>query len=300
MVKLGKKAPKLALGRYPNDPTKPRLKLQPTAQISPPASADWSRNISNFGMLLNDKLGCCVAAGAFHAQQLFEFDAQEVATAFTDDQCLAMYEAISGYQPGHPATDVGATLQSGLSYWRKTGLGPYKLDAFAQIDHTNLDLVRNCIALFGVVYAGFNVPASAMQQFAAGQPWTLVVNSPIQGGHCVPLTAYDPQSFSCITWARTQRMAVPFLQRFFDEMWVPVDADWMGKNGKTPSGLDTATANADFQALTGSSAAPFPVAPAPTPAPTPTPTPTPTPAPAGSADAALALAARTWLKAKGL
>lgn len=291
MVKLGKKA-ELKLGRYPNDPTQPRVKLTPVGAITPPASADWSKTIANWGVLLNDKLGCCVAAGALHSQQLFEFDAQGVGTTFTDDQCLTMYEAISGYVPGKPATDVGATLQSGLAYWQKQGLDGYKLDAYAQIDHTNLNLVRSCIALFGTVYAGFNVPQSAMQQFQAGQPWSLVPSSPIVGGHCVPLTAYDSQSFSCVSWGRIQRMSVPFLQRLFDEMWVPVDNDWMQKNGKTPSGLDTATANADFQALTGSTASPFPAV-------TPTPAPTPAPKPV-DADTAMATAARAWLKAKNL
>jgi len=299
MVKIGKKKdPELKMGRYPNDPHKPRVVLQPLGAITPPASADWSKNIpaANWGMLGNDQVGDCVAAGAYHAQQLFEYDAQNVATGFTTANALTMYSAISGYTPSNPNSDVGATLQSGLQYWQQTGLQGYKLDAFAQIDGTNLALLQNCIALFGVVYAGLNVPASAMSQFNAGQPWTYVARSRIEGGHCVPLTAYDATGYTCVTWAKTQKMSADFHNRFFDEWWVPVDGDWMAKSGKTPSGLDTATANADFQALTGSTASPFPVV---TPTPTPTPVPTPTPTPA-TADTTFAAAARAWLTAKGL
>jgi hypothetical protein len=250
-------------------------------------------------MLGNDAVGDCVCAGAFHAQQVWEGDAQGVQTTFSTQDALAMYTAISGYNPKNPNSDVGATLISGLQYWQKTGLDGFKLAAYAQIDATNVALVQACIAYFGAVYTGLNVPTSAMSQFDAGQPWSVVSRSRIEGGHCVPLVGYDASGFTCVTWAAYQKLTTDFYTRYFDEAWVVVDEDWVSKTGLTPSGLDGATANADFQSLTGSTASPFPVV-TPTPTPTPVPTPTPTPTPSTSDDATLWAAAQVWAQSKGL
>jgi hypothetical protein len=87
-------------------------------------------------------------------------------------------------------------------------------------------------------------------------------------------------------------MTADFHHRYYDEWWTPITADWEQKTGKTPSGLDGATANTDWQQLTGSTASPFPAI---TPVPAPTPAPTPT-----AADLTMAAAAHTWLTAKNL
>lgn len=286
------------LGRQPDDRRIARVKLHavPGVTLTPPASADWSVGVpvAALGMLGNDQVGDCVAASAFHTQQLWEGNAQSVTTNFSTAQVLSMYSAISGYTPGNPNSDVGATLISGLQYWTKVGLGTqgYKLAAYAQIDGTNIALLKSCIALFGVVYAGLNVPSSATTQFDNGQPWSTVARSRIVGGHAVPLVGYDATNFTCVTWSKYQKMTADFHARYFDEWWAPVDEDWESRTGKTPSGLDGAGANAAYQQLTGSTASPFPVIPPPPPPPPPPPT--------GTADATLWTAAQTWAKAKGL
>ena len=304
MALLNRKTSRKALGRQPDDKRIPRVALNPLpgVTITPPASADWTTGVpaSALGMLGNDSVGDCVCAGAFHAQQIWEGDAQGVQTSFSTQDALAMYSSISGYTPNNPNSDVGATLLSGLQYWSKTGLDGYKLAAYAQIDATNVALVQECIAFFGAVYCGLNVPSSAMTQFDQGQPWSVVSRSRIEGGHCVPLVGYDTAAgtFTCVTWGAYQKLTTDFYQRYFDEAWQPVDEDWVSKSGRTPSGLDGATANADFQALTGSSASPFPVV-TPTPTPTPVPTPTPTPTPSTTDDATMWAAAQAWAQSKG-
>lgn len=292
------------LGRQPNDPRKPRLRLDnyQLAALAPPATADWVSQVKTWPMSLNDQIGDCTAAGAGHVAQLVNWYGRNQDAPVADRDILAMYEAISGYNPSDPSTDVGATLQDALGYWRKTGVGGNTIAAFAQIDHTNLDMVRNCINLYGAVYTGMNFPASAMTQTRAGQPWSIVANSAIEGGHCVPIAAYDADSFTCVTWGQLQKMDVAFFQRYFDEVWVAIDLDWMTAAGYSPGHLDTDQLNADFMALTGQPG-PFPHGPTPTPAPTPDPTPTPAPSPTphhASADKTLAAAVRTWLATKHL
>lgn len=261
-------------GRLPNDPRKDRARLAPLpGGVVAPASADWTSGITAWAMLLNDQVGDCTIAGAAHSVMVFERWGRNLPVSFTDYDILAAYEKVSGYEPNHPETDAGATLQDALAYWRQTGIAGHKIDAFAQIDATNVDLVKACIAIFGTVYAGLNFPASAMDQFDAGQPWSIVKRSKIEGGHCVPLVGYSATSMRCVTWGAVQDMDLAFYERYFDECWVPISLDWLRSTGLSPAGLDVATLNSDYEAITGKPG-PFP-GPAPTPAPSPAPAPGP-------------------------
>jgi hypothetical protein len=269
-------------GRLPDDRRRARVTLRRAlgAEIIAPPSADWISEVPSWNMALNDQLGSCTVAGMGHEVTSVVKYGQHQDSVIPDDETLLMYEAISGYRPGHPETDAGATLQSALSYMRKVGMNDSlgqdrKVVAFAQIDPYDLELVRTCIAYFGAVYTGMIFPQSAMDEFNQHKPWTNVRSSgPILGGHCVPIMSYSATSFTCVTWAQPQTMSVDFYKLYFDEIWVPVFPEWMEASGTTPSGLDAAAANADFQALTGSSDAPFGDTPPP-PAPAPTPTPDP-------------------------
>ena len=285
-------------GRLPNDPTRPRVTLRthPGATLTPPPTVDWYSAVPSWGMLDNDTVGDCTAAAAGHLVDQLAWYAQNKTTApTTAAEALTMYEAISGYIPGEPSTDVGATIQSALEYMQKTGIAGYELAAFAQIDNTNLALVQNCVALFGAVCAGLNVPASAIIQFDAGKPWTVPTThsgGKIVGGHCVPIVGFDGTYLDVVTWGTTQKVALPFYTEYFDETWIGVFPQWLETTGSTPSGLNVAAANADYQALTGSTASPFTGATPPPPGP---------PGPdTNPDDIALAAAEHTWLKSKGL
>jgi hypothetical protein len=283
-------------GRLPHDANPPRLLLSDYLRKAPtpPASADWVSGVKGWRMLLNDQLGTCTAASAGHVAHQVNYNGGGRNEPVTDDQTLAMYRAISGYKPGDKSTDVGATLQDALNYWHKTGIGGNRIAAFAQVRATDLDAVRLCIARFGSVYTGMWLPQSAMDQFSAGKPWSVARRSANLGGHCVPVMAYDADNFVCVTWGRAQPMSVAFFRAQFDEVWVPIDLDWMRANGVSPAGLDTAALNADYTALTGK-AGPFPtVAPQPTP-----PAPSPGPVSPGTANAELVRAFEAWRKQVG-
>lgn len=277
-------------GRLPHDPRPERL-LIADYQIgtpTPPPSIDWISGIRSWPMLLNADLGDCTIAGAGHVAQQVNWYGRDADAPITDSQALTGYEAVSGYRPGDPSTDVGATLQDALNYWHSVGLGGNTIAAFAQVKATDLATIRACIAAFGSVYTGMWFPQSAEDQFNAGQPWTVVKRSANLGGHCVPIMAYDPDTFRCITWGRPQKLTVDFFRTYFDEVWVPIDLDWLRVNGASPAGLNGAALNADYQALTGKPG-PFPSAPAPQPTP---------PKPAATADDAFAASLHRWLDSK--
>jgi hypothetical protein len=290
--------PQYALGRQPADPTRPKLRLRrsATARPEPPASCDWLSRIDQWDMLANDSVGDCTMAGAAHVAMAVDKYGQDRDLRFTDEQALAAYSALTGYNPADPSTDTGATLQDALDYWRKTGLEGNTITAAAQLDPQDLDLVRACIAIFGSVYTGFWVTSAAMDQFDHGDPWTTTGRSRNLGGHCVPILGYDEDSFTCVTWGQTQKMSLEFFSKYFDEVWAPVDLDWLRVTGTSPAGIDIAALNADYELLTGQTG-PFPPMVVP---PAPTPDPVPEPIPEGNPDADLVSAFVRWQAAKGL
>lgn len=277
---------RLKLGGKLSDPSKPRvhLRLKEGAGLAPPpTSSGLSTQVpaSAWGMLGNDTLGDCVCAGALHGQQLIDAAGKGVATNFTTQDAINMYEVVGGYVPGQPNTDQGAELIDGLKYWASPGLGvgTFKCDAYAQFNLSGANgiaMLQQVIADFGVAYLGLEVPQSAMQQFDAGQPWTVVPRSPIEGGHCVPGVDYDAGGLWVVTWAARQYVSWAFVAKYFDEAWAVTSVDLVkAAGGSIATGIDVASANADWAALNPGSnnAAPFPTGPAPTPTPTPTPTP---------------------------
>lgn len=288
-------------GVVPNDRTRPRVTLRPKPDgtLNPPASVDWYSGVpaSSWLMLGNGPdnsipnlpnfggCGDCTVAGMGHMIDQVEWYAQSHTPAtVTGAQAVAAYSAITGYNPANGSNDNGAELQQVLQWWTQNGFAGYTPSGFAEIDITNVALTQTCIDYFGAVYSGFAVPAIFETQFDNGQPWDVPrgrAGSQIVGGHCVPIIGYDATYWYVLTWGAVQKVTYAALAKYWGtqeggEGWVAVVPQLMEASGVTPSGLDTATANADFQSLTGSTEAPFPVVvPNPTPAPTPTPTPTP-------------------------
>jgi hypothetical protein len=69
-----------------------------------------------------------------------------------------------------------------------------------------------------------------MDQFNAGQPWTVVANDGgIVGGHCVYVKAFNGTGPICKTWGADQQMTWEFWDKYFDEAYAVIDAvdSWM-------------------------------------------------------------------------
>ena len=128
-----------------------------------------------------------------------------------------------------------------LKYWRKTGIdcpdGKHKIGAFVAIDPKNITSWRYCNYLFGGIFAGFNVPQSAMDQFDKGQTWSVVKGSPTVGGHCVNGGIATPRLISLGTWGRKQWATVEFVQNYFDEAYGILSLEWFNKDHVTPAGF---------------------------------------------------------------
>ena len=270
------------LGRLPEDPSKPRLTLAPhlRAAAPVPVSVDWYSRVQAWGVLGNQDWGDCVFAGNGHIIEQQTALGEGLETIVTDAEALAEYSAVTGFNPnagppGSNPTDQGALIQDGLADLRKNGLAGQKIAAFARVTQTDQAEVKTALAELGAVSLGVNFPQSAMDQFDAGQPWTVSGDATILGGHCIIAFGYDAQYVHVVSWGKVVPATWEWLAAYCEEAWAVVSAEWAGK-GRDPEGVDLAGLGAEFAALTGDPN-PFP-APQPAPPPAPVP-PAPQPVP---------------------
>lgn len=246
------------LGRKPNDPSKPRIKLAAHLRgaVAPPPSASWD-SVPAWGMLGNDTWGDCTCAGDGHIAELLSFYGQGTEATVTTTEALAAYSAISGFNPddgpsGENPTDQGASVQDALGYLRTTGLAGVKIDAFAEVEPGDLSAIQLVVAELGCLSAGVNLPAIAQQQFSDGQPWDVVPDDGgIEGGHCIILAGYDADYLYFVTWGQVQKATYAWWAKYGEEIWAVVSADWVSAKGSDPEGVDLASLGAEFTSLTG-------------------------------------------------
>lgn len=292
----------MKLGKKPARPGAYSFKLTNYAATLPAAPAVFGHTdlISRgFGMLGNDQYGDCVFAGAAHETMLWTAEAgSEV--PFTNKAVLSDYSAVTGFSPNDPNSDQGTDMEEAAKYRRKTGVVDansrrHTIDAYLELPGVSargandpaklIPAIASAAYEFGAVGIGIEFPSSAMVQFSAGKPWTVVKGSPIEGGHYVPLVGRKANgNFVVITWGALQEVTPDFLATFVDEAIVYVSVEQL-KNGKTLEGFDVFALQSDLSVLGGKTPSPAPTpVPTPTPAPTPAPTPVPTPTPVSNAD----------------
>ena len=86
-----------------------------------PARVDYTHGIADWGMMLNDQLGCCTIAAVGHAVQTWTANAIGRELTVPDSAILATYEKWDGYNPTDPSTDLGGVELDVLKAWRQQG-----------------------------------------------------------------------------------------------------------------------------------------------------------------------------------
>ena len=237
------------LGRLPVRYDKRTLRFPKYLTVLPPVkpAVDWTPFVTTWPMMMNDSVGDCTCAAAGHLIELWTGAASDIVTP-TDPQIIAAYSAITGYDPSDPSTDTGANEISVLNYWKASGIAGHQIGAYAKVDHTNHDQVMVAIDMFAGVYIGLTVTQQMMQDFGK-KPWTLANSSgDPEGGHAVPVVAYDATGVTVVTWGGLQQMDWPTWDLVVEEVYAIFSQDFV--NGTTsPSGFDAVTLQADLQAL---------------------------------------------------
>jgi len=239
--------PTLKLADY----IKPELARPPAAVSRPHPGFQW-------GMLANDTIGDCVIAMMLHSIEDFHLDAGTPVPAFTDQDAISIYSAITGYDPSDPSSDRGTNESTAMRFWERRGLetsdgAHHKIVATVAVDPSNLDECRIAIDEFVALQIGIALPKTAQGQ----QEWTVVGDGKTGdsapgswGGHGIPYREYDAESFKCVTWGAELLLAVPFHQDYAQEAHVVVTQEMLTKQGIGPSGVAWDELVADIKTLT--------------------------------------------------
>lgn len=206
-----------------------------------PSSVDWTKGRTDWGMMRNDTLGDCTIAGVAHACQVWSLN-KGLEDTILDQSVLTAYQRWCGYVYGYPSTDRGGIELDVLTDWKEQGFQGCSLTGFAAVDPHNMAEVQAAITLFGGLYIGIELPASAQQQLLEQQPWTCIGGpsgvAGSWGGHCVFVAGYDATGVTCITWGKLQKMGWDFWHAYVDECYALLSEEFLGRDGRTPSGLD--------------------------------------------------------------
>lgn len=240
----------MRLGRKPavHDPRVPHLFKHMAMQIPAP-SADWTKAVSAWGMLANDRIGDCTAAGVLHQLQVW-YNSNGFAYTPTDDEAVALYSTTSDY----PKEDDGAVEQTVLQYWQSTGITtPFDTShiAFASLNPKDINQIKLSVQYFGGCYLGIELPLTAQTQ----DVWEVVSTDGdgapgSWGGHCVIAVAYDEQYVTVVTWGKLLKVAPAFLEAYCEESYALVSEDWLANSGISPPGLNMAGLKSELQAIT--------------------------------------------------
>jgi hypothetical protein len=178
----------------------------------------------------------CTCAAAAHAIQVWTAaNGSEIVPS--DQDVLAMYEAVGGYVQGDPSTDNGCVVLDVLNHWRSHGLAGHKLEGYARIRGGNMKAVRQAIAMFGGVYLGVDLPAAWQRadKWDVGRGRDYAPGS--WGGHAVIASGYSPDGLTIISWGERVPMTWPALERYASEIYVMLDNDWADSD-RAPNGFD--------------------------------------------------------------
>ncbi len=245
--RLGKRAPR-------RDHRTLKLSRYVTAALPPaPAAVDWTEKMTfPAGQMLNDQLGDCTCAALGHLIQAWTANTGSQVTV-PDSAILKAYEQACGYDPNDPGTDQGGIEIDVLNYFRTTGVGGYKADAFVALQPENEEHIKISVDLFGGVYIGLELPKTIDQQDdwfvditagAAALPGSL-------GGHAVVVEAYDADWLTIVTWGQKKRMSWDFWRAYTSESYAVLSKLWTRRAGVSPVGFDYATLLADLKAVIG-------------------------------------------------
>lgn len=248
IMKLGRKAVK-------RDSRTPRLARYFTSELpAAPASVDWTKGLTDLGMMVNDQLGCCTIAGVGHAIQIWTANASKEVTV-SDSSILQYYEQWDGYVPSDPSSDQGGIELDVLTKWKNSDFSGHKLSAFGTISPTNLEHVRQAINLFGGVYIGMMIPDWLGTLIGGGgaipEVWDYQQNrSQANEGHCVYVVGYDASTICFVSWGTLYRMTISFWTNYVDELYGLVSPDWIESNGQSPCGFNLDQLIADVAQIT--------------------------------------------------
>lgn len=241
---------------------------------TPPVSIDHaSRLPANIGMMGNDKYGDCAVCAPAHMVQSWSVYADFPIKTIPDSAILASYRFLS-------PQDTGCNMLDVLNYWRKTGIGGDKVEAFVETAIASVTQAKLSIQYFGSHYIGMSLPNT--NTFGPWNVKTPTWSANRNNGHAVCLIGYNDKTemFKAITWGQIVDMSYGWFKKYCDECYACLNDISLNASGLTPEGFNLAALQNDLAHLGDPIVNPTPV-PVPTPPPPPPPPPNPDEHPEG-------------------
>jgi hypothetical protein len=244
------------LGKLParHDPRTLRLSsyLRPAVLPTPPAIVNYTNAVADWLMFRNDQVGDCAIAGPAHLDMGWTALAGKP-FAPSDDDVIAAYSAVSGFDPASGDNDNGCCLLDVLKFWRNVGIGGRKIGAWAAVSPASA-YRKFALWSFEGLLGGLLLPNSAQDQI--GGVWD-VVDPQLRGdsapgswgGHCITLHADAASGLTAITWGAKQRMTERFLRAYCDELYAVLSPDILSGAKRSPEGFDLAALQTDLKAV---------------------------------------------------
>lgn len=251
---------RVCMGRQPavHDPRIPSFAAVHGTLPPPPDNENWWALVNDWGMLANNKLGCCVDAFVLHAILQFSTYAGKPLIP-TDDEAIKLYEENTGYNPADPSTDQGSYVMgpSGImQYWKTHGVmcgGVLnKVGAFMTVNKSNPTEWRQAIHYFGGCGFGINLPENVVSSPDIPFVWDDPTGV-IAGGHEVWAVGFETvgsyRVYDLISWGQRYRATEEFLLGVTEEVVTMLDPVEMNARGVNAADLDQKQLDAAMAAL---------------------------------------------------
>jgi hypothetical protein len=196
-------------------------------------------------VLGNDLYGCCAPAGAYGLAQIQSNNANASDPIVpTTDQVLALYTALTGFDPNDPSTDQGTVLTDLLNSWQTTGFevttrsGKTRLSqivGWASLDISSFALLRWAGYTFGGNYLGIQCPQKCEDNTTN---WNFAPGLPIAGGHCIVQAGEGSLGGKMRSWGLFIPASAGFMGGYIDEGYIVVGPDWLNQQQKSPTNLN--------------------------------------------------------------
>lgn len=265
---------KYRTGLAPTRPDSVKLKLADyfdhnTVLPKIPAAFGHTALITDWGMLGNGPddnpadvpVGDCADCGPEHIIMAACAAAGRPIPRFTYASTIALYSAVTGYDPsqtqpdGSNPTDQGSDMTQVAEYWCSPGItdadgGIHRITTFAKLNPTDPDQIAAAAWLTdGAVGIGVNLPGSAEDQFDEGVPWS-VTDAGIEGGHFVPVVGRAANgNFLIVTWGALVQVEPAFITTYCTMALAYLSQEQLSTKGVTAEGFNWAQLEADMKAV---------------------------------------------------
>jgi len=212
-----------------------------------PSVVNWGKAVKRWGLHKNDRIGDCAIVGPANMERCWSFNSPAPDFEATDDQVIADYSAVSGYNPQTGENDNGCIMLDVLKRWRNDGICGHKIGAFVSVNPKNMEHVRLANWMVGGLYIGVELPANAQ----GARSWRYVPGTGSEagswGGHAVNCISHSPKGLSVVTWGEVKPMTLAFWREYVSECYAVLSSQWVETGYNAPNGFDLESLRRDLE-----------------------------------------------------